>query len=98
MLESLTGGAHLVPAHLDILSLAGVNELHVVHGPTLLLVHQGTVGVGDLLALFLLLRSAVLQQTDSVWSSNSTSTDLHYDRVAHVLTLGLIEAVGAVVV
>ena len=80
LLESLACGAHLVSTDLDVLSGAGVHELDVVHRPALLLLHGGAVGVGDLVALDLLLRSTVL----------------HYDGVTHVLTLWLVEAVLAV--
>ena len=80
MLESLTGGGHLVPADLHILRGAGVHKLDVVHRPTLLLGYQAAVGVGDLLTVLLLHRSAVL----------------HYDGVTHVLALGLIETILAV--
>ena len=80
MLERVTGGGHLVLTHLHVLSGAGVNELDVVHRPALLLGDQAAVGVGDLLTVLLLHRSAVL----------------HYDGVTHVLALGLIETILAV--
>ena len=80
MLESLTGGGHLVPTDLHILRGAGVHKLDVVHRPTLLLGYQAAVGVGDLLTVLLLHRSAVL----------------HYDGVTHVLALRLIETILAV--
>ena len=80
MLERVTGGGHLVLTHLHVLSGAGVNELDVVHRPALLLGDQAAVGVGDLLTVLLLHRSAVLDD----------------DRVADVLALRLVETILAV--
>ena len=82
LLENVTGGAHLVPADLHILRGAGVSILDVVHRPALLLGDQAAVGVGDLLTVLLLHRSAVL----------------HYDGVTHVLALRLIETILAVLI
>ena len=82
LLESVTGGGHLVPTDLHVLSGAGVNKLDVVHRPALLLGDQAAVGVGDLLTVLLLHRSAVLD----------------YDGVTHVLALRLVETILSVLI
>ena len=80
LLESVTGGGHLVPTDLHVLRGAGVNKRDVVHRPALLLGDQAAVGVGDLPTVLLLHRSAVLD----------------YDGVADVLTLWLVETILSV--
>ena len=72
----------MVLADLDVLCGAGVNKLDVVHSPALLLIDQSAVGVGHLLTVLLLHRSAVL----------------HNDRVADVLALRLVETILAVLI
>ena len=82
LLERVTGRGHLVLADLDVLRGAGVDKLDVVHSPALLLIDQGAVGVGHLLTVLLLHRSAVL----------------HYDGVADVLALRLVETILSVLI
>ena len=82
LLERVTGRGHLVLADLDVLRGAGVDKLDVVHSPALLLCDQAAVGVGHLLTVLLLHRSAVL----------------HYDGVADVLALRLVETILSVLI